>query len=81
MITNFIEKAVIPVCDVVIDMHSGGKATCPVCKLCFIRTHSTATTICTTRFLQYHSQRALFHMHPIQVDGGSEFMAELEIAY
>ena len=56
------------------------KATCPTTRLCVMRTYSRATALCATRFLQYLKQQLPFEIQSIQVDGGSEFMAEFEAA-
>lgn len=56
------------------------KATCPISRLCFMRTYSRATATCAERFLNHLIAQAPFEIESIQVDGGSEFMAEFECA-
>ncbi len=54
------------------------KATCPITGMTFLRCYSTATSHNAKRFLMYLKQQAPFTIESIQVDGGSEFMAEFE---
>ena len=56
------------------------KAVCPVTKWCVLRVYSRATSRTARHFLQYLIQQMPFPIRSIQVDGGSEFMAEFEQA-
>ncbi len=56
------------------------EAVCPVSKLCYMRAYSRATATCATRFLDHLIRQAPFNLESVQVDGGSEFMAEFETA-
>ena len=56
------------------------KAVCPVSKLCYMRAYSRATAACASKFLDHLIRQAPFDIESVQVDGGSEFMAEFETA-
>ncbi len=56
------------------------KAVCPVSKLCCMRAYSRATAACASTFLDRLIRQAPFDIESVQVDGGSEFMAEFETA-
>ncbi len=56
------------------------KAVCPVSKLCYMRAYSRATAACASTFLDHLIRQAPFDIESVQVDGGSEFMAEFETA-
>ncbi len=56
------------------------EAVCPVSKLCCMRAYSRATAACASTFLDHLIRQAPFDIESVQVDGGSEFMAEFETA-
>ena len=56
------------------------EAVCPVSKLCYMRAYSRATATCATRFLDHLIRQAPFDLESVQVDGGSESVAEFEAA-
>ena len=56
------------------------EAVCLVSKLCYMRAYSRATAACASKFLDHLIRQAPFDIESVQVDGGSEFMAEFETA-
>ena len=56
------------------------KAICPISKQMVVRCYSRATARNATRFLQAVLKEMPFPVTSLQVDGGSEFMAEFETA-
>ena len=56
------------------------KAICPITQYWVVRGYSRATARNATRFLPALLQQMPFPVTSIQVDGGSEFMAEFETA-
>ena len=54
------------------------KAVCPITGMTFIRCYNSASSLNAKRFLLYLKQQAPFKIESIQVDGGSEFMADFE---
>ncbi len=56
------------------------KAMCPVSKLCCMRACSRAIATCASAFLDRLIRQAPFDIESVQVDGGSEFMAEFDLS-
>ena len=56
------------------------KATCPISGMTFTRAYSRATSNNARHFLNYLRTQAPFPIRSIQVDGGSEFRHEFELA-
>ena len=53
-------------------------AICPTTRIAFGKAYSRATAACAQDFLEYIIKQFPFPITGIQVDGGSEFMAEFE---
>lgn len=54
------------------------KATCPITKITIAQVYSRATSTCAADFLKQVQEKLPFPIISIQVDGGSEFMADFE---
>lgn len=54
------------------------RAVCPISKVMVSRVYSRATAHNASRFLQHVHQQLPFKLRSVQVDGGSEFMADFE---